>query len=120
MAYAPVYAANKLVIDPKNRDLVRTAFNRRRLVLPVELAPGESMTGSVFFPLTPGPERIAVRGSGGEMPIRVIVELPGLEGLHFTYVPDKVALKAAKPYRGPLYETKHPIPERKASALGTS
>jgi hypothetical protein len=99
MAITPFWLANKLVIDPKNRELVLTAFNRRRLALPVELAPGASVTGSVFFPLTPGPERIAASGGCGGEQVRVTVELPGLEGLHFTSVPDKAALKALKPNR---------------------
>jgi hypothetical protein len=120
MAYAPVFLANKLVIDPKNRDLVLTTFNRRRLVLPAELAPGASVTGSVFFPLTPGPERIAARGISGEGPIRVTVELPGLAGLHFTAVPNKSALKAAKSWPGPDINGEHPSPESNAATSAKS
>ncbi len=113
LAYSPFYLANKLVIDPKNRGLVLTEFNRRRLPLPVSIPPGATVTGSVFFPLTPGPERISAHARSGQEEMRVSLDLSGLEGLHFTYVPDKEALKAAKPYRGVIFDRYHPIPERK-------
>lgn len=112
VAAAPVLFANKFLIDPKNRALVLAEFDRRRLKLPVALEPGATATGSVFFPLTPGPERLSVRGRAGADALAVTVALPGLEGLHFTYVPDKAALLAAKPPR--LFEYRRPIPERKA------
>jgi hypothetical protein len=79
LAYSPIYLANKLVIDPKNRGLVLTEFNRRRLSLPVTIAPGATVTGSVFFPLTPGQERISAHARSGQEEMRVILDLPGLE-----------------------------------------
>jgi hypothetical protein len=96
---APVVAANHFLVDPGNKELVRAEFNRRRLPLPCEIPPGGAVSGSLFFPLTPGPEHLDAifRTAGGSSGLRV--ELPGLEGLHFTYIPDKAALKAAKPER---------------------
>jgi len=117
MAYSPVWVANKLIVDPKNREHVQAEFTRRCLRLPVTIAPGETVTGSVFFPLTPGPERLLAVGHRGQEKAAVTIELPGLEGLHFMYVPDKTALKAAKPYRGLLRDgPQRPIPERKTIA----
>jgi len=72
-------------------------FDQRRLSLPVTLAPGETFTGSLFFPLTPGPEymTLQIATSGEKHELRM--ELPGWQGLHFSYVPDKTALQAARP-----------------------
>lgn len=111
---APVVAANHFLVDPGNKELVRAEFNRRRLPLPCEIPPGGTVSGSLFFPLTPGPEHLdaIVRTAGGSSELRV--ELPGLEGLHFTYIPDKAALKAAKPERFFIKRVpeKHPAPAR--------
>lgn len=93
--YAPVWATNKLFIDPSHRERLAAEFNRRRLALPVGLAPGASVTGSVFFPLTPGPERLDASGRIGDRSWTASLKLPWLAGVHFTYVPDKAASKRA-------------------------
>lgn len=99
VAVAPVAAVDHFLINPKLKELVRAEFHRRRLTLPCEIAPGDAVSGSLFFPLTPGPDHLeaTIRTAGGSCNLRV--ELPGLEELHFTYIPDKAALKAAKPQR---------------------
>ena len=113
VAATPVVLVDQVFFAPKNRQLVLNEFNRRRLAWPIRLEPGASVSGSVFFPLTPGPEKLSVRGQSGEGALEVTLELTGLEGLHFTYVPDKAALKAATAWKdylssGPLNLT----PER--------
>jgi hypothetical protein len=96
MAASPVLAVNKLLIDPKNRKLVQAEFNRRCLRLPIELAPGASISGSVFFPLTPGPEHLSLKGRQAGQIVEVSVALPGLAGLHYTQMPDREALQRAR------------------------
>lgn len=109
LAAAPVLAVNHFFVDPKNKELVVAEFNRRRLKLPIELPPGGAISGSLFFPLTPGPEQlIAMIDSGGNASVLLVV-LPGLEELHFTYIPDKAILKSAKSQRFFI----KPAPERK-------
>lgn len=66
----------------ENRRAVEKEFQRRRLVLPHELAPGQSAAGSLFFPMTPGPQRLLVRGRVGGEPVVATLELPALAGLH--------------------------------------
>jgi hypothetical protein len=109
VAATPVVLVDQVFFAPKNRQLVLNEFNRRRLTWPIRLEPGASMTGSVFFPLTPGPEKLSVRGRAGEGALEVTLGLTGLEGLHFTYVPDKAALKTATTRR---YFDLELIPER--------
>jgi hypothetical protein len=96
MTAIPVLAVNKLFIDPKNRDQVLAEFNRRCLRLPLELLPGASISGSVFFPLTPGPEHLSVNGQQAGQAVEVSVALPGLAGLHYTQAPDRAALQRAR------------------------
>ncbi|MDQ5981158.1 MAG: hypothetical protein QG602_4136 [Verrucomicrobiota bacterium] len=43
------------------RHAIREEFARRRLVLPASLPPGASLSGSLFFPVTPGPRRLLLR-----------------------------------------------------------
>ena len=113
MAATPVVLVDQVFFAPKNRQLVVKEFNRRRLAWPIRREPWASVTGSVFFPLTPGPERLTMIGRAEGIPLEVTLELTGLEGLHFTYVPDKAAIKAATTWKdylrsGPLNLT----PER--------
>jgi hypothetical protein len=114
VAATPVALVDHAFFASQKRERVLAEFNRRRLSLPIQLEPGTSVAGSVFFPLTPGPERLTMRGRAGEVPVEVAVALPGLEALHFTFVTDKAALKAAKPYRGFLLDGPRKPPVRKA------
>jgi hypothetical protein len=104
----PFVAIGNQIHDPKNKPLVEAEFNRRRLELPVRIEPGASVEGSVFFPLTPGPESVSAWTQDGA---EIAIPLPGLEKLHFTRLHSKAALKAAKPARimpRPLTEVKEP------------
>jgi len=75
------------VMDHNNKRAVEREFERRRLVLPRTLAPGESVNGSLFFPMTPGPQRLLLHAHGALEPHEVRLELGPLSALH---------LKAAK------------------------
>ncbi len=65
------------------RRAITTEFNRRSLALPLTLAPGETRTGSLFFPVTPGPTRLFLQlketdGTGRNLAL----DLTPLAGLH--------------------------------------
>ena len=47
------------VKNGKNKKRVEEEFDRRRLVMPVNLLPEESVSGSLFFPLAPGPQKLS-------------------------------------------------------------
>jgi hypothetical protein len=70
------------VMNHRNKARVQAEFQRRRLNLPLPLAPGESKSGSFFFPMTPGPQRLVVHGHDGEQPLNVVLELKPLAALH--------------------------------------
>jgi len=86
LAVIPVFAVVDLtavaVMNHNNKKKVVAEFDRRRLVLPLALAPGATATGSFFFPMTPGPQRLVVKGKTGEVPLEIGLELKELAGLH--------------------------------------
>lgn len=71
-----------VIIYNKNRRKVHVEFERRRLVLPVSMAPGTKMAGSLFFPMAPGPQRLVLIGRAGDAPIELSLDLEPLAGLH--------------------------------------
>jgi hypothetical protein len=79
------------VINHKNKKAVVAEFSRRRLTLPLTLAPGEVREGSLFFTMTPGPQRL--RFCLGQNPSDEWFgfPLPQLAKLHFA--PDANAAK---------------------------
>lgn len=108
----PVAITNRVFVDPKKKQVVMDEYKRRNMELPKELAPGESVTGSLFFPLTPGPEYLSVIVRVAAVDASLKIPVPELEELHFTYVPDKAALKAAKPKPWPSYLPKKHVAPR--------
>ena len=70
------------VMNHNNKVKVQEEFNRRRLSLPLTLPPGKSVAGSLFFPMTPGPQRLRLKGRSGDTPFELVLELKPLAGLH--------------------------------------
>lgn len=70
------------VMNHNNRVKVEAEFNRRRLALPRAIPAGETVKGSLFFPMTPGPQRLTLRGKSGDQPVELTLELKPLAGLH--------------------------------------
>lgn len=79
---AVVDIAAVAVMNHHNKAKVQAEFDRRRLQLPLTLAPGAAVVGSLFFPMTPGPQRLIVRGKSADQPCELILELSPLTGLH--------------------------------------
>jgi hypothetical protein len=65
-----------------NKEKVQQEFARRRLALPHTLASGEQVHGSFFYPMTPGPQRLILKGKSGGAPFELTLELKPLAGLH--------------------------------------
>lgn len=79
---AVVDIAAVAVMNHNNRAKVQAEFDRRRLRLPLTLTPGATMAGSLFFPTTPGPQRLVIRGNSGGQPCEIVLDLKPLAGLH--------------------------------------
>jgi hypothetical protein len=89
----PVFAVVNLttvaIMNHNNKQKVMAEFNRRRLPVPLTVAPGGVAEGSYFFPMTPGPQRLVMKGVAGGNPIEVILELKPLADLHLKPVAKK-------------------------------
>ena len=70
------------VMNHDNRRAVEREFQRRRLILPRTLAAAETASGSLFFPMTPGPQRLLLHAQRAGEPILVTLELDSLGSLH--------------------------------------
>jgi hypothetical protein len=103
----PMVVVGSTVVAITGPYAIQKEFNRRRLALPLELQPGETRHGSLFFPITPGPQRLEVnfRGEGAEQ--TASIDLAVLAHLHFAQPPgaptppgssaSPLVLDAAKP-----------------------
>ncbi len=78
----PVYYVGVLTINHHNRVAIEKEFNRRRLALPLTLAPGETRTGSLFFPMEPNPRALSLGWSTSSAGGYCTLPLDFLRGLH--------------------------------------
>ena len=78
----PVYYLAVILINHSNKEAVEVEFTRRRLGLPLTLAPGETRTGSFFFPMVPNPRSLNLHWSSGPAGGGNSLSLDFLHGLH--------------------------------------
>lgn len=81
-AVVPVAVGVAIYRNVRGRHKVEAEFTRRRLVLPTNVAPDETIRGSLFFQITPGPQRLILRcGTAGEFRA-LTIDLAPLSNLH--------------------------------------
>ena len=78
----PVYYIVVLSVNHSNKSAVKAEFVRRRLALPITIGPGETHTGSLFFPMGPNPQSLSAHWVSGPAGGDVRVPLEFLRGLH--------------------------------------
>ena len=78
----PIYFLGVWAVNSDNKAGIVAEFNRRRLALPLTLAPGETRIGSLFFPMTPSPRALTLRWSSGPSGDGLTLPLDFLQGLH--------------------------------------
>ena len=78
----PAYYGVVLTINHLNKVAMEKEFGRRRLVLPVTLAPGETRTGSFFFPMVPSPRSLSLHWSDEPGSGEAVLALDFLHDLH--------------------------------------
>ncbi len=78
----PVYGVTVFGINMHNKAAIKHEFNRRRVPLPLTLGPGETRSGSFFFPMVPNPQTLTVRWTGSAGDGESTLELHFLQGLH--------------------------------------
>ena len=79
----PVFLVGSVVREITAHQAIEKEFKRRRLALPVQLQPGEMRQGSLFFPITPGPQRLEVVSHSEGLAQSVNIDLTPLSNLHF-------------------------------------
>ena len=80
----PVYAVTIWSINRHHESAIKVEFYRRRLPLPLSLAPGETRTGSLFFPMVPNPRSMDLTWSNESGTGDSLLPLDFLRGLHDT------------------------------------
>jgi hypothetical protein len=83
----PVYYLSVVGINHHNKKAVMTEFSRRRLPLPLTLAPGETRTGSLFYPMVRSPGSLSLYISSGSGTTTAVLPLEFLHALHVPGVP---------------------------------
>jgi hypothetical protein len=78
----PVYGVTVFGINMHNKAVVKKQFNRRRVPLPLTLGPGETRTGSFFFPMVPNPQALTIRWTSSTGDGETMLDLHFLQGLH--------------------------------------
>lgn len=89
----PVYYITVVAINHHNKKAVMTEFNRRRLPLPVTLAPGETRTGSLFYPMVRSPGSLGLAWSNDLGSSTAVLPLEFLKALHVPAAPVDQAAK---------------------------
>ena len=83
----PVYYLTVLGINHHNKKAVMTEFKRRRLPLPLTLAPGETRTGSLFYPMVRSPASLTLYWSNELGSATAVLPLEFLHALHVPAAP---------------------------------
>ena len=78
----PVVAVSSVGMNLHRKHQVEAEFARRRLVLPLTVAPGQRVQGSLFFPVTPSPRELQLHARADAAPHDIAVSLAPLSGLH--------------------------------------
>jgi hypothetical protein len=78
----PLVAGGTVFMNLHRKYQVQDEFNRRRLVLPASVAPGGVVRGSLFFRVTPAPQRLSLQFKESETSGETSIELTPLAGLH--------------------------------------
>jgi hypothetical protein len=79
------FLANVAVVtvkNSKNKKAVQAEFRRRLLPLPLTVLPGQKLAGSLFFPMTPGPTKLLLRGHRGGQQVDLVLDLKPFAALH--------------------------------------
>ncbi len=78
----PAFIGGSIYANVSSRHEVEREFARRRLQLPVTLVAGQVAQGSLYFPITPGPRQLVLKGRAGKQPVEATLDLARLASLH--------------------------------------
>ena len=88
----PIIGFGAILVNVEGKLKIEEEFNRRRLMLPATIQPGQVAQGSLFFRITPGPQRLTLFFAGAkpdaEPDFAISVDLTPLSDLHIDTNPE--------------------------------
>lgn len=78
----PIFVGGSIYRNVHGKNEVEREFALRRLALPAEIAAGAKGTGSLFFPITPGPVRLILHYRLDGQAASATIDLAPLKDLH--------------------------------------
>lgn len=78
----PAFVAGTIYANVHQRHAIEEKFAARRLKLPVTVPPGETLRGSLFFRISPGPRHLTLLVEQAGAYRKVVIDLAPLAGLH--------------------------------------
>ena len=87
LLFLPAFIGGTIYTNINNRHAIEREFARRRLVLPAALLPGQLVQGSLFFRISPGPQRLTLKCRIDDEPHDVVIDLAPIAGLHLKSPP---------------------------------
>jgi hypothetical protein len=93
----PIVAVGTVAMNLHRKHQVQEEFTRRRLALPLTIAPGQVAQGSLFFRITPAPQRLTLNYRTEGESRDAIIDLSSLAGLHLKPATVASATRPASP-----------------------
>ena len=78
----PIFVGGTIYRNLSSRQDIARDFQRRRHRLPGSLAPQQVEQGSFFFPITPSPRHLKLRGHAGSESFAITIDLSPIAELH--------------------------------------
>jgi len=78
----PAFVAGTIYSNVHHRHRIEGKFAARRVKLPAVIAPGQTLQGSLFFRISPGPRQLTLLVEQAGTYRKVTIELAALAGLH--------------------------------------
>lgn len=91
----PAFIGGTIYANVDNRKAIEREFAQRRLTLPVVMGPGQLVQGSLFFPISPGPQKLTLHCHVDDAPHDVVMDLFPISHFHLKVQPP-VGGKSAK------------------------
>jgi hypothetical protein len=78
----PAFVAGTIYSNVHHRHLIENKFAARRVKLPAVIEPGQTLQGSLFFRISPGPRKLTLLVEQAGTYRKVTIDLASLSGLH--------------------------------------
>jgi hypothetical protein len=95
-AYAAPVIIGTIIVNANRKHKIEDEFSRRRLVLPATIQPGQMIQGSLFFRISPGPQRLMLLFTGVDREFDTTIALAPLSDLHIDTTPESKQIEQSR------------------------